>query len=69
MLEEKGQMTRELTAQQTRETKKVLIGPKRESAVYPANTRPTVDAMFHIVRPIMAVFPDWLMALAKMGMK
>lgn len=58
MLEEKGQMASELTAQQTNETRKLFRGPRRESAVYPAQTRPTVDAMFQIVKPMIAMFPD-----------
>lgn len=69
ILEEKGQIASELTAQQISEMRKLFRGPSRESAVYPAQTRPTVEAMFQIVKPMMAVFPDWLIERAKMGMK
>lgn len=69
MLEEKGQIASELTAQQINETRKLFRGPSRESAVYPAPTRPTVDAMFQMVKPIIAVLPDWLIERAKMGIK
>jgi hypothetical protein len=69
MLEENGQTTRALTLQSTNDTRKLLRGPKSESAVYPAKTRPTVDAKFQIVRAMMAVFADSLIERAKIGRK
>ncbi len=69
ILEENGQITRALTLHSTSETKKLLRGPRNESAVYPAKTRPTVDAKFQMVRAMMAVFADELMERAKTGRK
>lgn len=64
-----GQIANALTPQNKSEILRLLSGPRNASAEYPANTRPNVDARFHIVRAMMAVEPELPTDRAKMGIK
>lgn len=69
MDEANGQMASALTPHRNSEMMKLLMGPTKESAANPAQTRPTVEAMFQTDRAMMPVHDEWLMARAKMGIK
>jgi hypothetical protein len=64
-----GHIAKALTPQRNSEIFRLLSGPRNESAEYPANTRPNVDARFHTVRAMMAVDPELLTERAKTGIK
>ena len=54
--EAKGQMANALTAQKSRDMIRLFNGPRNVSAVYPAKTLATVEAIFQIVSAIIAVY-------------
>lgn len=64
-----GQMAKALMPQKKSEMLRQFIGPRNESAEYPANTRPNVDARFQMVSAMMAVEPELPTDRAKMGIK